>query len=102
MKFLLEIDDDYYRPYVTTDKKGIKQLIVQCLNAIYGTMVASLLYYKKFCKTLKHNNFIMNPYEPCVANRILEGKQQTICFHVDDCKLSHKDPKQNNKFIDTL
>ena len=41
--FLLDLDKDLYGPYVTTDKKGIKQLLVQCMNAIYGTMVAGLL-----------------------------------------------------------
>jgi hypothetical protein len=51
--FLLEIAPEFYGPYITKDKKGIKQLIVQCTNAIYGTMVASLLYYRKFCETLK-------------------------------------------------
>ena len=65
---LLDIDLDIYRPYVTMDRKGIKQLITQCKNAIYGTMVLSLLYYCKFCKTLKLNKFKINPYDPCVAN----------------------------------
>jgi hypothetical protein len=32
---LVSIAPDVYKPYVTTDKKGEKQLIVQCLNAIY-------------------------------------------------------------------
>jgi phosphopantetheinyl transferase len=41
---LLEIASDVYKDFVTTDKKGTKQLIVQCQNAIYGTMVASLHY----------------------------------------------------------
>jgi hypothetical protein len=36
-----------------TEKKGMKQLLVQCQNALYGTMVASLLYYCKFTKSLK-------------------------------------------------
>jgi hypothetical protein len=99
---LLDIAPDVYGPYVTTDKKGVKQLITQCLNAIYGTMVASLLYYNKFCRTLKTNNFIINPYDPCVANRQVDGKQQTICWHVDDCKLSHKDKTANDDFIQTL
>ena len=36
---------DVYRLYVTTDRKGIKQLITQCMNAIYGTMLEILLYY---------------------------------------------------------
>jgi len=65
-------------------KKGEKTLIVQCMNALYGTMVASLLYYKKFVKSLKRNGFKMNPYDPCVANKTVDGKVLTVCFHVDD------------------
>ena len=99
---LVEIDPKLYGPYVTTDKKGVKQLLLLCLNAIYGTMVASLLYYNKFCKSLLRHGFELNPYDPCVANRIVNGKQQTVCFHVDDCKISHADAKVNDKFIQEL
>jgi len=73
-----------YKRYVTVNKKGEKTLIVQCMNALYGTMVASLLYYKKFVKSLKRNGFKMNPYDPCVANKTVDGKVLTVCFHVDD------------------
>ena len=52
-------------------------------------MVASLLYYRKFTNSLKSKGFIMNPYDPCVWNKTVEGKVLTICFHVDDCKISH-------------
>ena len=41
---LAEIAPDVYKLHVTTKKKGVKQLLVQCQNALYGTMVASLLY----------------------------------------------------------
>ena len=98
---LLKIAPDVYGPYVTTDKKGVKQLIVQCLNAIYGAMVASLLYYEKFCKTLTRHRFKPNTQDPCVWNRIVENKQ-TICFHVDDCKLSHVSSKVNDALIEEL
>ena len=47
---LCEIAPDVYSDYVTTGKNGVKQLLVECLNALYGTMVASLLYYKKIYK----------------------------------------------------
>ena len=53
-------------------------------------MVASLLYYRKFTKSLTGIGFELNPYNPCVANKMIDGKQMTICFHVDDCKLSHR------------
>ena len=33
----------------------------------------------------------MNPYDPCVANKIINCTQITICWHVDDLKVSHKD-----------
>ena len=62
---------------------------MECLNALYGTMVASLLYYEKFTKSLKANGYEMNLYDACVWNKVIDGKQCTICFHVDDCKISH-------------
>ena len=99
---LLEIAPDVYGPYVTEDKKGVKQLLVQCQNALYGTMVASLLYYRKFVKSLTDIGFELNPYDPCVANKMVGGKQMTICFHVDDCKLSHVSRKANDRMIKWL
>jgi hypothetical protein len=76
----------------------MNQLLVQFQNALYGTIIASLLYYHKFVKSLMDIGFIINPYNPCVANKINEGKQMTICYHVDDCKLSHR----NKKVMDTM
>ena len=32
----------------------------------------------------------MNPYDKCVANKMIEGYQFTICWYVDDIKFSHK------------
>jgi hypothetical protein len=87
---LVEIAPEAYKSYVSHDKKVNMQLLVQCQNALYGTMVASLLYYRKFLKSLTDIDFIINPYDPCVANKIIEGKQMNICYHVDDCKLSHR------------
>jgi hypothetical protein len=99
---LLDIAPRVYKPYYTTDKKGTKQLILRCKNAIYGTMVASLLYYRKFSKSLISIGFEFNPYDPCVANKMIDGNQMTLCFHVDDCKLSHKDPKAMDAMITWL
>ena len=43
---LVEIAPDVYKPACfTKDKKGVEHSLVQCQNALYGTMVASLLYY---------------------------------------------------------
>ena len=72
------------------------------MNFIYGTMVASLLYYKNFCKSLIACGFKLNPYDPCVANRMLNRKQQMVCWHMDGCKMSHVDTKFNDDLIKIL
>jgi hypothetical protein len=43
-------------------------------------------------------DFIFNPYDPCVANKKVQGSQQTIVFHVDNLKSSHKSKSVNGKF----
>ncbi len=87
--WLVVIAPTVYSQYVTVGKKGDKQLLVECKNAIYSIMVAALLCYRKFAESLEKNKFIMNPYDPCVWNKIINGKQCTICFHVNNCKISH-------------
>ena len=59
---------------------------------------ASLMFYKKLQKDLKEIGFKVNPYNPCVANRIIGGKRHTITWHVDNLKSSHEDAKVNDKF----
>ena len=75
---------------------------VWVLRAIYGMLVAALLWYKKIKTKLEGVGFIFNPYDPCVANRNMEGTQQTIIFHVDDVKSSHINPKVNTEFENWL
>jgi hypothetical protein len=65
-------------------------------------MEALLLYYKKFVKSLKLKGFKLNPYDPCVANKQVKGEQLTVCFHVDDCKISHLSPKVVDETIEWL
>jgi hypothetical protein len=37
-----------------------------------------------------------------VANKIIDGKQCTIVWHVDDLKISHIDPKVNTTILNLL
>jgi hypothetical protein len=99
---LLEIDYDFYNMYVTINKKGEKVLLVQCMNALYGSMVASLMFYKKLVAALKSYGFEFNPYDACVANKTVDGSVLTICFHVDDCKISHVSTKVVDETLSRL
>ena len=62
------------------------------MNALYGSMIASILFYKKLVTSLKGNGFESNLYDPCVANKMVDNKVKvlTICFHMDNCKISHE------------
>jgi hypothetical protein len=42
VEIMVEITPDVYKPYISRDKKEIKQLLVQFQNALYGTRVSSL------------------------------------------------------------
>ncbi len=95
----MKVSPKVYASYVATNSRGEKSLLVECYNAIYGTMVAGLRYYRKFSSSLKKRGFTINPYDPCVWIRDIKGKQMTIWFHVDDCKISHLDPKVVNHTI---
>lgn len=44
----------------------------------------------------------MNPYNPCLWNKDINGKQFTIIFHVDDLKLSYVNPSVVTMIINKL
>jgi len=33
--------------------------------------------------------FTINPYDQCIANKTINGRQCNIIWHVDDLKISH-------------
>ena len=80
---------DIYKKYVTVKRKGELVLYVEALNALYGIMKAELLFYIKFVEDLKSIGFQLNPYNPCVANKIVDGAQLTVVWHINDLKVSH-------------
>jgi hypothetical protein len=80
-----------YRKFVCIEN-GQKVLYVRLLKAIYGCVKSALLWYEMFSGTLKDLGFIINPYDPCVANCMINGKQCTVAWYVDDMKISHVDP----------
>ncbi len=60
------------------------------------------MFYKKLAKALILYGFVYNPYDSCVANKVLEGETTTICHHVDDCKISHVSAKVVDNTISLL
>ncbi len=80
MDWLVKVAPKVCALYVAMNSKGINSLLVECYNAIYWTMMAGLLYYRKFSSSLKNRGFTVNPYDPCVWNsgsgmmKVAQGK----------------------------
>ena len=72
-----------------------KVLYVHITQAIYGILVSAMLSYCKLTKALLIYSFDLNPYNPCVVNKMVSSEQLTIWWHVDDLKSSHINPKVN-------
>ena len=47
------------------------------------------LWYQTFKGCLETIGIKLNPYDPCVVNMMVKGKQCTLCWYVDDTKISH-------------
>ena len=54
-------------------------------------MKAALLFYLKSVKNLKSIGFVLNPYDPCVANKIVDCAQLTVVWNLDDPKVNRLD-----------
>jgi hypothetical protein len=71
-------------PKYITNEKGKPVLYVQLEKAVYGMMKSALLFYQKWVADLTSLGFTINPYDPCVTNKIMDENQLTVCWHVDD------------------
>ena len=62
-------------------------------------MKSALLFYRKLVSELIEMGFVINPYDPCVANKIVNGSQLMLRWHVDDLMISHKNMADINNFL---
>jgi hypothetical protein len=82
-ELLVKINPKLYQKYLIV-KNGKPIMYVQLKKALYGTLQAALLFWKDLSKKLVEWGFKINPYDWCVANKIIDGRQCTVLWHVDD------------------
>ena len=100
MDILCEIDSIYW-DYMVTEGSH-KVLYVHISQAICGMLVSAIIFYCKLTKELLSYSFELNPYDPCVANKMVKSEQITVRWHMKDIKSSHIDPKVNNECYNGL
>jgi hypothetical protein len=97
-KMLLRMDPKLYRKYVR-DENGKAGLYVELLMTLYGTLRDSLLFWKLLSSKLVLSGFTINPYDWCVVNKMIGGKQCTVLWHVDNLKILHVSEDVNTNII---
>ena len=101
VELLMEIDPDMCGPCIV--KEGRETVLyVELLKALYGTLRAARLFWEKLTKQLLEWGFTANPHDSCVMNKMVNGKQLTVAWHVDDLKISHVDALAVDHFIDQM
>ena len=83
-------------------ENGKDVLYIQLDRALYGCVQSALLWYELSSSTLKEMGFKLNPYNLCMANTTINDKQCTICWYVDDNKVSHVDSKVVDSVIEKI
>jgi hypothetical protein len=101
-ELIVQVTSNLYRKYISVDRKGTAILYVKMQRVMYGLLRSALLFYKKLVADLESVGFKLNPYGPYVASKTINGIQMTVCWHVDDLKVSHIDPHEINNFGDWL
>ena len=80
-------------------ENGKALLYMQLMKALYGCIKFTLLWYELFTRELREMGFKLNPFDKCVANKMIKGKQCTIAWWVDDNCLTHLSDKVLDRII---
>ena len=94
---MCKVNPEYEKSVFMENNKNI--LYLRLLKALYVCVKAELLWYELVYTTLKDMGFVLNPYDKCVANKMDNGNQCTIAWHVQDNNISHVDSKVVSKVI---
>ena len=95
-ELMVKTNPKLYHQYVILEK-GKSVLYLRLKKALYGMMKSALLFYRKLVSELREMGFEINPYDPCVANKMVNGMQMMIRWHVNDLNDKSLDSRQNHE-----
>ncbi len=71
-ELMVKTNPKLYRKYVVIEK-GRSVLYLWLQKSLNGMMKNALLFYRKLVAELRNMGFEINPYDPCVANKMVNG-----------------------------
>ena len=100
MDIMCKVNPEYEK--CMTYEKGKKVLYVLILKLIYGMIESALLWYDFFSTTLSCLGFKINLYKLCITTKVIDERQCTIGWFVDNRKVSHMDDSVNSMIADKI
>lgn len=97
-ELLANIDPYVYRKHIIIEK-GKPVLYAELKKMLYGLLQAALKFWQQITRDLVTLGYVINPYDWCVANKMVNGKQHTVGWHVDDFLMTHEDASVNTGLI---
>ena len=77
-ELMVQVAPNLYRKNITVNRKGTAMILyVKIQTSLYGLLRSALLFYKKLVADLESDGFMLNPYDSCVANKVVNLKQMT-------------------------
>ena len=84
VNMIFEIDPSHYDKVQWNKHRTRKFLYAWLVKAVYGSVLAAIIFYNKLSKHFIEHGFVMNKYDLCTFNTMVNGEQLTVQFHVDD------------------
>ena len=97
---MCEVNPEYIKNVIIV--KGKKVLYLEIFSALYRCIESALRRYELYSESLHKEGFVINLYDTCVANNMINGKQCTIVWYVDDSNVSHVDPEVVSEVINLM
>lgn len=98
-ELLAIIDPKLYRQHIIMEN-GRPVLYAELRKALYGMLQSALLFWQQITSDLTKLAYVVNEYDWCVMNKVIDGEQHTVGWHVDDFLMTHKNPKVNDGLIE--
>ena len=82
-----EVNPEFIKEVQQEGKK--KLLYLRALKALYICIESALLWYNLYTDTMEKEGFVLNIYDKCTAYKMINRKQYTIQWYIDNNKVTH-------------
>ena len=85
--------------HIHMNMKNKKVLYVNLKKDLYGCLKSVLLFHQKLSSDLRNEGFTLNPYDPCVVRKMVNGNYITVTCHMYELNISYVDSIKVNIMI---